>query len=89
MAKHLSKKSVSLGLTGLAVVGFTCAVVMAKKSEQAETNRYLDEYQEEAYPIKSRRTVNKKRVILNQVSNASLSGLDVLLHFLKVRNHEH
>ena len=40
-----------LGLAGLAVAGLACAAVIVKKSEQAEVEKYLGEYQEEAYPI--------------------------------------
>ena len=49
MARQLSKKSVILGLTGLAVTEIAC--VLTVKGNQAEINEYLGEYQEEAYPI--------------------------------------
>ncbi|MEG3981839.1 hypothetical protein [Microcoleus sp. D3_18a_C4] len=53
MAKQLSKKSVILGLAGLTVAGLTdfAAVTIIKKNEQAEVDKYLGEYQEEAYSI--------------------------------------
>ncbi len=50
MAKQLSKKSVILVWAGLAIVGFACAVTVTE-NEQAEVDKYLGEYQEEAYSI--------------------------------------
>lgn len=50
MPKQLSKKSVVLVLATLTVTGIVCAVNVAKENEQAEVDKYLDEYQEEAYP---------------------------------------
>lgn len=50
MAKQLNKKSVVLGLAGLAVAGLAYAVTV-KENEQTELDKYLGEYQEEAYPI--------------------------------------
>ncbi len=47
MAKQLSKKSVILGLASLRIAGL--AYVVNVKKERAEIDKYLDEYQEEAY----------------------------------------
>ncbi|MEG3843129.1 hypothetical protein [Microcoleus sp. herbarium14] len=47
MAKQLSKKSVILGLASLTIAGL--AYVVNVKKERAEIDKYLDEYQEEAY----------------------------------------
>lgn len=49
MPKKLSRKCVILGLAGLAIAGIACAVTVER--EKAEVDRYLGEYQEEAYPI--------------------------------------
>ncbi|PSB52041.1 hypothetical protein C7B67_08515 [filamentous cyanobacterium Phorm 6] len=50
MTRQLSKKSVILALTGLAVTGLACTLTV-KTKEKAKVNEYPDEYQEEAYSI--------------------------------------
>ena len=50
MTRQLSKKSVILALTGLAVTGLVCTLTVEPK-QALQINEYPDEYQEEAYPI--------------------------------------
>ncbi|MDQ2096781.1 MAG: hypothetical protein QQW96_03940 [Tychonema bourrellyi B0820] len=49
MTKDLGKKTLILGL---AVLGIACVgVAVLKQKEDQEIDKYLGEYQEEAYPI--------------------------------------